>query len=118
MSMRSRITTNLDVLVLIGTILITEAMLVLAIVLRQRLPFGLPMPPGTERIPLMLYPLVGVIWFIMQIIFSTPRVVRSGQLIEELWRLVAAIALASLTFAGALFLSFRLVSRVYFIYFV
>src|SRR5262245_60685297 len=106
--MKSRITTNLDVLVLIGSILITEAMLVAAIVLRPRLPFGLPMLPGTERIPLVLYPLVGVIWFMMQITFSTPRLIRSGQLIEEMWRLVAAIALASLTFAGALFLSFRL----------
>ncbi len=116
--MKLRITTNLDVLVLIGSILITEGMLILAMELRQLLPFGLPMLPGTERIPILLYPLVGMIWFVMQIIFSTPRLVRNGQLIEGLWRLVAAIALASLTFAGALFLSFRLVSRVYFIYFV
>ncbi|HEX9370285.1 MAG TPA: sugar transferase [Roseiflexaceae bacterium] len=103
---------------MIGSILITQAMLVLAMVLRQRLPFGLPLLPGSERIPPMLYVLVGVIWFVIQIIFSTPRLVRNGQLIEGLWRLVAAVALASLTFAGALFLSFRQVSRVYFIYFV
>src|SRR5262249_10522550 len=48
----------------------------------------------------------------------TPRLVRNGQLIEGLWRLVAAVGLASLTFAGALFLSFRQISRLYFIYFV
>jgi exopolysaccharide biosynthesis polyprenyl glycosylphosphotransferase len=54
----------------------------------------------------------------MLMIFSTARLVRSGQLLEGLWRLVAAVGLASLTFAGALYLSFRLMSRMYFIYFV
>jgi len=116
--MKSRTTTNLDLLVLIGSILITEAMLVLAMALRERLSVWTPLEPGANQIPLMLFPLVGVIWFAMQIIFSTPRLVRNGQLIEGLWRLVAAIGLASLTFAGALFLSFRQTSRLYFIYFV
>ena len=101
-----------------GSILITEGMLVLAMWLRERVSVWTPLEPGANSIPLMLFPLVGVIWFIMQIIFSTPRLVRTGQLIEGLWRLVAAIGLASLTFAGALFLSFRQTSRLYFIYFV
>jgi exopolysaccharide biosynthesis polyprenyl glycosylphosphotransferase len=116
--MKSRTTTNLDLLVLIGSILITEGMLILAMALRERLSVWAPLEPGANRIPLMLFPLVGVIWFAMQIIFSTPRLVRNGQLIEGLWRLVAALGLASLTFAGALFLSFRQTSRLYFIYFV
>jgi exopolysaccharide biosynthesis polyprenyl glycosylphosphotransferase len=116
--MKSRTTTNLDLLVLIGSILITEGMLMLAMTMRERLGLWGPLEPGANRIPLMLFPLVGVIWFGMQIIFSTPRLVRNGQLIEGLWRLVAAVGLASLTFAGALFLSFRQTSRLYFIYFV
>ena len=116
--MKSRMTTNFDLLVMSGSILITEGMLVLAMALRERLSVWAPLEPGADRIPLMLFPLVGVIWFAMQIIFSTPRLVRNGQLIEGLWRLVAAVALASLTFAGALFLSFRQTSRLYFIYFV
>src|SRR5262249_17838478 len=116
--MKSRTTTNLDLLVLIGSIVITEGMLILAMALRERLSVWTPLEPGANHIPFMLFPLVGVIWFIMQIIFSTPRLVRNGQLIERLWRLVAAVGLASLTFAGALFLSFRQISRLYFIYFV
>jgi exopolysaccharide biosynthesis polyprenyl glycosylphosphotransferase len=116
--MKSRTTTNLDLLVLIGSILITNGMLLLAMRLRERLPIWTPLEPGANYIPLMLFPLVGVIWFVMQIIFSTPRLVRNGQLIEGLWRLVAAIGLASLTFAGALFLSFRETPRLFFIYFV
>jgi len=116
--MKSRTTTNLDLLVLIGSILITHAMLLLAMTLREHLSIWTPLEPGANYIPFMLFPLVGVIWFVMQIIFSTPRLVRNGQLIEGLWRLVAAIGLASLTFAGALFLSFRQTPRLFFIYFV
>jgi exopolysaccharide biosynthesis polyprenyl glycosylphosphotransferase len=116
--MKSRTTTNLDLLVMIGSILITDSMLPLAMLMREQLSIWTPLEPGANQIPFLLFPLVGVIWFVMQIIFSTPRLVRNGQLIEGLWRLVAAIGLASLTFAGALFLSFRQTPRLFFIYFV
>ncbi|HNP84800.1 MAG: sugar transferase [Chloroflexi bacterium SZAS-1] len=116
--MKPRTTTNLDVFVMIGSILLTELMLILAMALRERFSIWTPLEPGANHIPLILYPLVGVIWFAMQFVFSTPRLVRDGQLIDGLWRLVAAVLLASLTFAGALFLSFRQTSRLYFIYFV
>ena len=114
--MKSRTTTNLDLLVMIGSILITEAMLLLAMTLREYLPVWTPLEPGANQIPVLLYPLVAVIWFVMQIIFSTHRLVRNGQLIEGLWRLVATVALSSLTFAGALFLSFRQTPRLFFLY--
>jgi exopolysaccharide biosynthesis polyprenyl glycosylphosphotransferase len=116
--MKPRTTTNLDVLVMLGSILISEAMLIVAMVVRERLPLGRTLEPGANYIPPTLFVFVGLIWFGMQMIFSTPRLVRNGHLIEGLWRLVAAIALASLTFAGALFLSHRELSRLYFIYFV
>src|SRR6476620_84236 len=116
--MKSRTTTNLDLLVMIGSILITDGMLPLAMLMREHLSIWTPLEPGANHITWMLFLLVGVIWFVMQIIFSTPRLVRNGQLIEGLWRLVAAVGLASLTFAGALFLSFRQTPRLFFIYFV
>lgn len=116
--MKPRTTTNLDVLVIIGSVLITELMLVAAMALRERFSIWTPLDPGANLIPWVLYPLVGLIWFAMQLIFSTPKLVHNRQLIEGLWRLVAAVLLASLTFAGALFLSFRQMSRLFFIYFV
>jgi exopolysaccharide biosynthesis polyprenyl glycosylphosphotransferase len=116
--MKPRTTTNLDVLVMLGTILITEAMLILAMAVRERSPIGRTLEPGANHIPPVLFLFVGVIWFAMQMIFATPRLVRAGYLIEGLWRLVAAVALASLTFAGGLYLSHRELSRLYFIYFV
>src|SRR5262245_26512188 len=116
--MKARTTTNLDVLVMLGSIGLTESMLVLAMALRQSQSSWRYLGSGSEIIPTMLYPIVGVIWFVMLMIFSTPRLVRNGHLIEGLWRLVAAIGLSSLTFAGALFLSFRQMSRLFFIDFV
>jgi exopolysaccharide biosynthesis polyprenyl glycosylphosphotransferase len=116
--MKSRTTTNIDVLVMLGSIVLTELMLVLAMALRQRQTTWRTLDPGSEIIPPLLYPIVGAIWFVMLMIFSAPRLVRSGQLIDGLWRLIAALGLASLTFAGALFLSFRQISRLYFIDFV
>jgi exopolysaccharide biosynthesis polyprenyl glycosylphosphotransferase len=116
--MKPRTTTNLDVLVTLGSILLTEGVLVLAMWLRQVLPYGRALEPGSEIIPPTLFVSVGVIWFIMLLLFATPRLVREAHLIEGLWRLVAAIGLAALIFAGVLFLSFRATSRLYFIYFV
>ena len=116
--MQTRASTNLDVLVLLGSILITESMLHVAMALRKTLPFGLPLLPGSAIIPPMIYLIVALIWLVMLLAFGVPRLVRAGRLLEGLWRVFAAVSLASLTLAGALFLSFRLVSRVYFIYFV
>jgi exopolysaccharide biosynthesis polyprenyl glycosylphosphotransferase len=112
------VSTNLDVVVLLGSILITEAMLLVAMAVRKTLPFGQPLLPDSAIIPPMLYLIVAVIWFVVLMAFGAPKLVRSGRLLEGLWRLFAAVSLSGLTFAGALFLSFRLVSRMYFIYFV
>ena len=116
--MKSRTTTNLDVLVIIGSLLLTQAMLFLAMELRQILPFGRTLEPGAEIIPAPLFVIVGAIWFVMLLIFSIPQLVRNGRLIDLLWRLISVIGLSSLTFAGTLYLSFRSVSRLYFVYFV
>jgi exopolysaccharide biosynthesis polyprenyl glycosylphosphotransferase len=116
--MKSRTTTNFDVLIMIGSIITTEAMLILAMLVRQTLPFGQPLLPGADKIPPLLYPIVGAIWFVMLLIFSVPRLVRMGHLLEGLWRLFAAVALAALTTSGTLFFSFRLISRLFVVYFV
>jgi len=116
--MKPRTTTNLDVLIMLGSILTTEAMLLLAMTLRQVLPFGLPLMPGGNVLPWPLYLIVGAIWFVMLRIFSVPRLVRMGHLLEGLWRLLAAVALAALTTSGTLFFSYRFISRLYVVYFV
>lgn len=116
--MQSRATTNIDVAVLTGSILLTEAMLFLAMEIRKAIPFRVPLEPGNEIIPWELIGLVAVIWLTLQLIFSTPRLVRTGRLLDGIWRLIATVGLSSLTLAGMLFLSFRDTSRMFFIYFV
>ena len=58
--MKSRTTTNLDLLVMIGSILITEAMLLLAMTMREHLSIWTPLEPGANQIPYLLFPIVGV----------------------------------------------------------
>ena len=72
--MKSRTTTNLDLIVLIGSILITAAMLQLAMLMREHLAIWTPLEPGANQIPLLLFPLVGLIWFVMQILGGVGRV--------------------------------------------
>ncbi len=116
--MKARTTTNLDVLVLVGSIIITEFMPVIAMAVRKTLSLGAPLLPGADAIPPMLYFIVCVIWMALLMLLSVPRYARSGLLLDGLWRLVTAVGFSSLTFAGALFLSFRATSRLFFIYFV
>ena len=61
--MKPRTTTNLDVLVIIGSVLITELMLVAAMALRERFSIWTPLDPGANLIPWVLSPLVGLIVF-------------------------------------------------------
>ena len=116
--MKPRTQTHFDLLVLLGSIAITELALLLAMGLRKALPLGRELQPGADAIPPLLFLIVGLIWFFFLTIFSAPRLVRSGTLIDGLWQVVTTVALAAMTVAGTMYLSFRDVSRLYFIYFV
>jgi exopolysaccharide biosynthesis polyprenyl glycosylphosphotransferase len=116
--MKPRTTTNVDLLITLGSIAVTLLMLQPAMWLRQVLPVGRELELGAEIIPPMVYPIVAVIWLAMMIFWLKPRIVRNGHLLDLLGRLVAMVGLASLTFAGMLYLSFRDVSRLFFICFV
>ena len=116
--MKSPTRTNFDLLVLLGSIALTELMLLVAMELRKALQLGRALEPGADVIPPMLFVVAGLIWFFFLIIFSAPRLVRSGQIIEGLWQIVTVVALASMTLAGTMYLTFRDVSRLYFVYFV
>ncbi|MBC8160533.1 MAG: sugar transferase [Roseiflexaceae bacterium] len=116
--MKQQRQTHVDLLVLLGSVGLTELMLLLAMTLRKALPLGRILEPGADYIPPALFGLVGVIWLFFLVIFAAPRLFRTGALIDGLWQIVTAVALAALTFAGIMYLSFRDVSRLYFIYFV
>lgn len=116
--MKTHTRTNLDVFVLLASVGLTELSLELAMWLRILFPLTRPLDPGSDFIPPGVFLAVGVIWFVVFMVFSTARLVRVGTLIEELWRLAGAVGMSALLFAGVLFLSFRGTSRLYYIYFV
>lgn len=116
--MKQRIQTHFDLLVLLGSLALTELMLVLAMELRKVLQLNRVLESGADHIPPLLFLIVGVLWLFFLIIFAAPRLFRTGTLIDGLWQIVSAVALSSLTFAGIMYLSFRDVSRLFFIYFV
>jgi exopolysaccharide biosynthesis polyprenyl glycosylphosphotransferase len=103
--------------VLIWDLLLTMMCLRVAAGVRLWLSYGNPIGPAEVQLPWQIYPAVAVIWVVIFLLLTPQRAIFSSELIEAIGRLIAAIALASLVFAGVLYLSFRGVSRLQFLYF-
>jgi exopolysaccharide biosynthesis polyprenyl glycosylphosphotransferase len=107
---------------LTGSVLLWDVLLTLiclrgAASVRIQLGFGKDLGPQHVQLPWELYLAVGVIWTIIFLLLTPQRALFSRSLIEATGRLVAAVALSALTFAGLLYLSYRGVSRLQFLYF-
>jgi exopolysaccharide biosynthesis polyprenyl glycosylphosphotransferase len=86
---------------------------------RLWLPFGKPIYEWQVHLPWMVYGAVGFIWLIVFLLINPQRSIIFDPLIDAIGRLLAAMGLASLSFAGMLYLSpFREVSRLQFFYFI
>jgi exopolysaccharide biosynthesis polyprenyl glycosylphosphotransferase len=86
--------------------------------LRLVLPFGRDIEVYQVALAWPIYVLVGAIWTVLFLLLAPHSRLLAQTLLEPIGRLAGAVALASLTFAGTLFLSFRELSRLQFIYFV
>jgi exopolysaccharide biosynthesis polyprenyl glycosylphosphotransferase len=115
--MKSNSSTDIDVTLIAGTCGLTLLALPLAMEIRKVVPLGRVLEPGAERIPFALYPIAALIWLFLFFTLVQPRSIRRGRTIDVLGRTVMLVGLGSLAFAGTLFLSFRDVSRLFFIYF-
>lgn len=114
--MPKRMDTNLVTLLLLVDLALTELALYLAQVVRFRLPYGEPLPVSLISLHPYVYAMVAFIWAGSLITFVyRPRHFR--RLGEELYALTLATVTSTLLLAGALYLSFRDVSRLLFIYF-
>jgi exopolysaccharide biosynthesis polyprenyl glycosylphosphotransferase len=98
-------------------VILTLACLYVASSARLRLGFGSTLGRSQVQLPWQIYLAVGLIWTVIFLLLTPQRALFRRGLLEALGRLVAAIALASLTFAGLLYLSVRDVSRLQFLYF-
>jgi exopolysaccharide biosynthesis polyprenyl glycosylphosphotransferase len=103
--------------VLLWDIGLTLAAMWLAVHVRSLLPLGAEIERGQISPPPLIYPAVVLIWGAVFMLFYPQRSLFEHSLTEALGRLVVAIATATLVLAGALYLSFRDVSRLLFVYF-
>ncbi|HEX5692768.1 MAG TPA: sugar transferase, partial [Roseiflexaceae bacterium] len=115
--MFERVGHRLAASLLVWDVILTLGCLYAASSLRLWLEFGNAISPYRVQLPWQLYLVVGVIWSVLFLLLTPQRAIFRRGLIEALSRLLAAVALASLTFAGLLYLSVRDVSRLQFVYF-
>jgi exopolysaccharide biosynthesis polyprenyl glycosylphosphotransferase len=112
--LRYRVTSS----VLIWDVLITLLSLYAASRFRFAIDFGNDIGLEQVQTPWPLYMSVAVIWVVIFLLLTPQRALFTRSLLEAVGRLIASVMLASATFAGLLYLSFRDVSRLQFLYFV
>src|SRR5262245_19559396 len=103
--------------VLVWDVILTLCCLYASSAARLHLEFGNVLGRSQVQLPWQLYLAVGTIWMVVFLLLTPQRAIFRRGLIEAMGRLLAAVALSSLTFAGLLYISFRDVSRLQFIYF-
>jgi exopolysaccharide biosynthesis polyprenyl glycosylphosphotransferase len=86
--------------------------------LRISLELGQELPDQNAQFPWVIYLVVALIWLVIFLLLTPQRALFTRGLLEAIGRLVGAVALASVSFAGVLYLSVREISRLQFIYFV
>jgi exopolysaccharide biosynthesis polyprenyl glycosylphosphotransferase len=102
---------------LFSDLLATVSSLALALWLRQTLPYGLPFSPIGGGPNLAIYSMALLIWtvtFAQLRAYDPDRLLR---IIDEMNVVLRAVATSTLLLAGALYLTFRGLSRLLFVYF-
>ncbi len=108
---------RLSLLLFAGDILLTPLSLLTATWLRAMLPFGKTLEQGNEILPLPVYVLAVVCWSGSLVISGAYNFDRPRRLPSRFTQLVTAAGTATILFAGSLYLTYRQVSRLQFIYF-
>ena len=115
--MNKRITFNYAVVLLILDLLLTPLALVVARQARLWLPFSYQLGQQHVYLHPLLYGMVVLIWAIIFPTMSAYDPKRILHVKEQIWTTFLAVSASTLVFAGALYLSFREVPRLLFVYF-
>lgn len=102
----------------ISDILVTVGSLYLAECLRKVLPYGKPfeLPWGGVYPP--IYLIAALIWTLVFAVLSTYDPKSILRVVDEIQAIILAVAFSTLTFGGALFFTYRFLSRLLVVYFV
>jgi exopolysaccharide biosynthesis polyprenyl glycosylphosphotransferase len=114
--MLKRFSTKFALFSLLLDLGLTAGALAVAETLRGTLPWGKPFVRDAY-IPGVLYGVVILIWFVTHTVLSIYDPKRTYKAVDEFQAVIVANSFASLAFAGTLYLTFRQVSRLLFIYF-
>lgn len=115
--MLKRFGLRLVVWVCLADLALTEIALRLSGTLRLWLPLGTELDLSKVTLSFYVYLMVTLIWAVVFQLFSVYDPKRTLRLVDELQQLVPAIFMSTLVFAGALYFSFRDISRLQVIYF-
>jgi len=115
--MRQKNGTNFILYLAISDLSLTLVALFLATQFRLHLSFGQPLTPRLVQLPLAVYAMAFLIWGIVFLLLSVYDDRKNLRAVDEFQRLVLAVGFSVLVFAGTLYLSYREVSRLLFVYF-
>lgn len=115
--MRRKNGTNYILYLMVSDLLLTLIALFLATQFRWYLPFGEPLSPRLVQLPPGVYALTLSIWTVVFLLLSVYDDRKNLRAVDEFQRLVVATGFSVLVLAGALYLTYREVSRLLFAYF-
>jgi len=114
--MEPRRISRLSVQLFLTDLLIIPAGLAVASWLRWRLPFGQDLPLSSATLPFLVYLLVTLCWLISLMLSGAYDPKRALRWYNEASRVIVAGSLATVVAAGALYMTYREVSRLQFFY--
>lgn len=100
-----------SLVLLLGDIITVILALLLASWLRPQLEWGKPIPIANTLLPWPVYGLTVLIWGLGFILLDVYHLQKNLRAFDEIQRLLSAHTIATLAFAGALYFSFRDISR-------
>ena len=115
--MIKRFSAAFAVFLVLSDLLLVVAALFLATQARMHLPYGKPVPDSDVRLPLSVYAIAASIWLLTFVTLNVYSPRSTSRLLRELQTLIAASAFAWLLLIGALYLSYRDISRLQVVYF-
>lgn len=115
--MVKRYSLGFTVFLLVSDILLVVLALWLASQARLLLPYGRPIPDSRVMLPVVVYVMAAAIWLVTFLMLNVYAPKHTARLVQELQKLTVATGFAWLVFIGALYLSFREISRLQIGYF-
>ena len=109
---------NYTVGMLLADLVLILLALRLAALGRIFLPFGVRLPPHEVHLPVAIYVMAALVWLSISAMLSIYSSQHPYRRLDEVWAIAGAVLLCNLALAGLLYISYRDVPRLLFLYFL